>query len=214
MIRILLVDDHELVRSSLKLMLNDTDTLQVIGEAESGEDAIRAARELNPDIILIDLNMPGMGGFEAIARLLRHKPALKILILSAYTSGLVPARLLDMGAAGYLSKRASREEMLQAIQAVYAGSRYIDPAMAEVIASFHMAAQNNPSPLLQLNERELQILLLIVSGMKRGDIAKSLYLSKKTISGYIANVLKKLGVKTDAEAVRMVIESGLINGVD
>ncbi len=126
----------------MKLLLNDTETINVVGEVENGEEAIRVARELNPDIVLIDLNMPGMGGFEAVARLLRHKP----------------------------------------------------------------------SPLLQLNERELQILLMVVSGMKRGDIAKSLYLGKKTISGYVAKVLKKLGVKSDTDAVHMVMESDLLDG--
>ncbi len=101
--------------------------------------------------------------------------------------------------------------MLQAIQTVYVGNRYIDSSMVEVIASFHIAAQNKPSPLLQLNERELQILLMVVSGMERGEIAKNLFLSEKTINGYMINVLKKLGVKTNAEAVRMAIESGLID---
>jgi two-component system, NarL family, invasion response regulator UvrY len=212
MIRILLVDDHKLVRSSIKSLLNDVETIQVIGEAENGEDAIHTARELKPDIVMIDINMPGMGGFEAIYRLLKRKPTPKILILSAYTSGLVPMRLLGLGAAGFLSKRASREEMHQAIQIIYAGGRHIDSSVAEVIASFHIAAQSNPSPLLQLNERELQVLLMVVRGTGRRDIAKILHLSKKTINGYMINVLKKLRVKTDTEAVRMALESGLIDG--
>jgi two-component system, NarL family, invasion response regulator UvrY len=210
-IRVLLVDDHELVRTSIKLLLSDVENIVVIGEAKNGEDAIRSAKELDPDVILMDLNMPGMGGFEAIMRLLHNKPAPKILILSAYTSGLVPARLLNLGATGYLSKHAKREEMIQAIQTVSAGNRYVDPSMADIIASFHTAPKNNPSPVMQFSDRELQVLIMIASCIERDDIAKSLYLSKKTINGYIASAFKKLGAKTDAEAIRIAIQKGLIN---
>lgn len=210
MIKVLLVDDHELVRTSIKLLLSDVENIVVTGEAKNGEDAIRLARELDPDIILMDLNMPGMGGFAAIMRLLHNKPMPKILVLSAYTNGLVPARLLNLGVAGYLSKHAKREELIQAIQAVYEGDRYVDASMADTIASFHIASKNDLSPVAQLTDRELQMLIMIANGMNRDDIAKSLYLSKKTSNGYIASALKKLGAKTDAEAIRIAIQSGLV----
>jgi two-component system invasion response regulator UvrY len=128
MIRVLLVDDHELVRTGIKFLLNDADNIEVIGEAKNGEEAIRAAREWVPDIVLMDLKMPGMGGFEAVMRLLRSKPAPKILIISAYTGGLVPTRLLGLGVSGYLSKQSNWDEMIRAIQAVHARERYIDPS--------------------------------------------------------------------------------------
>ncbi|HVV68184.1 MAG TPA: response regulator [Gammaproteobacteria bacterium] len=211
MIKVLLVDDHELVRTGVRFLLKDAENIEVVGEAKSGEEAIQVAREFLPDVVLMDLNMPGMGGFEAIMRLLRSKPAPKILILSAYTSGLVPLRLLNLGASGYLSKHSNREEMIQAIQTVNAGERYIDLSMVETIASVHVALQNNPPPVGRLAERELQILIMMANGMKRNDIAKSLYLSKKTISGYLVSALKKLGASTEAEAVRLVIESGLVD---
>ncbi|HVV69639.1 MAG TPA: response regulator [Patescibacteria group bacterium] len=210
MIKVLLVDDHELVRTSIKLLLGDVENIVVTGEAKSGEDAIRLVRELDPDVILMDLNMPGMGGFEAVMRLLRNKPTPKILILSAYTTGLVPARLLNLGVTGYLSKHAKREDMIHAIQTVYSGNRYIDPLIADSIASFHATSKNNLSSVVQLTDRELQMLILIANGMDRTDIAKSLYLSKKTTNGYISGALKKLGAKTDAEAIRIAIQSGLV----
>jgi len=110
-----------------------------------------------------------------------------------------------------LSKNARGEEMIEAIRTVYAGNRYIDPSMAKTIASYNTIPQSNPPPLTQLSDRELQVLIMIVSGMETGDIAKNLYLSKKTINGYIATAFKKLGAKTDAEAIRIAIRSGLVN---
>ena len=210
MIRVLLVDDHELVRTAIKLMLNDAQDFEVIGESENGEDAIRLARELSPDVIIMDLNMPGIGGFEAIVRLLRSNASTKILIISARADGLVPARLIEMGVAGYLSKQASTEQMLLAVRTVYGGDRYIDITMAESIAMFHIAPRENASPFAQLSERELQVLLMVASGMETTEIAEKLYLSKKTINGYQCNLLKKLGARTEVEAVRIAIEHGLV----
>ncbi|HVV68566.1 MAG TPA: response regulator [Gammaproteobacteria bacterium] len=211
MIRVLLVDDHDIVRAAIKSLLKDAKDINVVGESSNGEDAIRVTREVMPDVVIMDLNMPGMGGFEAVMRLLQIKPAPKILVLSTYTSGLVPARLLDLGASGYLSKRANREEMICAIQAVNAGKRYIDQSMEKAIASLHIGLQNNPHPMMQLSERELQVLIMIAHSVKRHEIAKNLYLSKKTIDGYVSKALKKLNANTEAEAVRIAIESGLIN---
>ncbi|HVV69739.1 MAG TPA: response regulator [Gammaproteobacteria bacterium] len=210
MIRVLLVDDHELVRTAFKLMLNDAQDFEIIGEAENGEDAIRLTRELSPDVIIMDLNMPGIGGFEAIARLLRSNPLTKILIVSARVDGLIPARLIEMGVAGYLSKQASAEQMLVAIRTVYEGGRYIDATMAENIAMFHIAPAENASPFAHLSERELQVLLMVADGMETDEIADKLCLSKKTINGYQCNLLKKLKAKTDVEAVRIAIEHGMV----
>ncbi len=210
MIQVLLVDDHELVRAAIKSMLSNLPDITVIGEAGNGEDAIRLTRELGPDIVLMDLNMPGIGGFEAIMRLLRTNSVTKILIVSAHADGFVPARLIELGVAGYLSKQASEGELIQAIRAVYAGERYIDSSMAENIAMFHIASQDNVSPFANLSERELQVLLMVGNGMDTTEIAEKLYLSKKTINGYQCNVLKKLGVKSDVEAVRLAMDHGLV----
>lgn len=211
MIKVLLVDDHELVRTGVRLLLKDAENIEVMAEAKNGEEAVRIARESLPDVVLMDLNMPGMGGFEATMRLLRGKPVPKILILSAHANGLVPVRLLNLGALGFLSKHSNREEMIRAIQTVNAGERYIDSSMAETIASVQFILQNSPPPIAQLVERELQILIMLANKMKRNEIAKSLFLSKKTISGYLINALKKLGASTESEAVRMIIESGLVD---
>ncbi len=211
MIKVLLVDDHELVRACIRLLLQDIENIEVVGEAKSGEEALGATKELKPDVVLLDLNMPGMGGFEAITRLLRIKPSPKILILSAHVEPLVPLRLLKLGAAGYLSKRANQQQMVAAIETVYTGERYIDPQMTDPIASFQMTLQSNPPLLSQLTERELQIIIMLANGLERGEIANSLFLSKKTVDGYLLGAFKKLGVKMEAEAVRMAIQSGLID---
>lgn len=152
-----------------------------------------------------------MGGFEAVMRLLRIKPTPNVLVLSTYASGLVPARLLNLGVSGYLSKRASREEMICAIQTVSTGKRYLDPSMEKAITALHIGLQNNSHPIMQLSERQLQVLIMIIHGMNRNEIAKNLFLSKKTINGYVNEALKKLKASTEAEAVRIAIESGLID---
>ncbi len=211
MVRVLLVDDRELVRAGIKLQLKDAKNIDLIGEVKNGEDAIRTINQLMPDVVLMGLNMTGMGGFEAVMRLLRNEPTLKILILSAYINGMVPSHLLDLGVCGYLSKHSNREEMMRAIQIVKAGDRYIDPSIVDAITSFRIQLQNNQLPIGRLTYRELQILIMIANGIERHEIAKNLYLSTKTISAYVIIALNKLGANTEAEAVRMIIESGLFD---
>ncbi|HVV68123.1 MAG TPA: response regulator [Gammaproteobacteria bacterium] len=212
MIRILLVDDHEVVRTGIKMLLMDVLDIEIVGEAGNGEEAIRLARELVPDIILMDVNMPGIGGLEATIRLLRNEPTAKILIISAHTDDFLPARLLSLGAVGYLSKSASRDQMIEAINTIYAGNRYVDPIMMDNIVIPRLKVKDNKAiPLAKLSERELQILLMVARGMDVNEIAKKLFLSNKTVNGYRSTILKKLRVKTDVEATRIAIEYGLID---
>ncbi len=211
MTRILLVDDHEIVRTGIKLMLNAVDEFEIVGEASSGEEAIGLARELKPDIILMDVNMPGIGGVEATVRLLRTDTAVKILIISSQNDDFLPARLISIGASGYLTKQASSEEMVKAIKSIELGNRYIDSSMIDRIILPHFAAQDQASPFTELNERELQVLLMVARGIDPDEIAQKLFLSIKTINGYRSNILRKLGVKTDVEAARLAIKHGLID---
>lgn len=211
MIRILLVDDHELVRTGIKLMLKDTADIEVGAEAGNGEEAVRLARELRPDIILMDVNMPGIGGLEATIRLLRSEPSTKVLILSTHTDEFLPSRLISLGAAGYLSKNTNREELIKAIHTIYSGNFYVDPSMMDRIVLPRFTPKDNNTPISELTERELQVLLMVARGMEVNEIAQKLFLSNKTVNGYRSSILKKLGVKTDVEAARIAIKHGLID---
>jgi two-component system, NarL family, invasion response regulator UvrY len=209
--RILLVDDHEIVRAGIKLMLKSVENIEIVGEASSGEDAINLARELKPDIILMDVNMPGIGGVEATIRLLRNDSNVKILIISSHDDDFLPARLLSIGASGYLTKQAKSEEMIEAIKCIERGNTYIDASLMNHIILPRFANQDTPSPFADFNERELQVLLMVARGIETDEIAQKLFLSTKTINGYRSSILKKLGVKTDVEATRIAIKHGLID---
>jgi two-component system invasion response regulator UvrY len=210
MSKILLVDDHALVRAGTKLLLEAIEGLTVIGEASCGEEAVQLARDLTPDIVLMDVNMPGIGGMEATMRLLRNDPSIKILIISTQKDNFLPSRLINLGAAGYLTKHANSEELLRAIESLQEGKRYIDPALLDHILLPRFSPQK-VSPFSALSERELQILLMVGRGIEIEDIAVKLFLSSKTINGYRNNILKKLGIKTDVEATRVAIKYGLID---
>ncbi len=207
---ILLVDDHALVRTGIRLLLADMKNLEIVGEAANGEDAVHLARELKPDIVLMDINMPGIGGMEATMRLLRNDPDIKILVTTTHLDKYVPSRLIGLGALGFLTKNANQEQLLLAIKSLQEGTRYIDPVMLDQIL-LPRFSPTKISPFAQLSERELQILLMVARGIDTEDIAKKLFLSTKTINGYRSNILKKLEVKTDVEATRMAIKYGLVD---
>jgi len=212
MTKILLVDDHELVRTGIKLMLSGATNIEIVGEASTGEEAVNLARELKPDIVLMDINMPGIGGMEATIRLIRSDPAIKILVISTHKDDFLPSRLISIGAAGYLTKTANREELVNAIMCIQDGNRYVNPMMLDQIILPRFTTNNEViSPFAQLSERELQILLMVARGIETEEIAKKLFLSTKTINGYRGAVLKKLGVRTDVEATRIAIKHGLID---
>lgn len=211
MIRVLLVDDHEIVRTGLKLLLQDTTNIEVVAEASNGEEAIRLAKQVKPDVILMDVNMPGIGGFEATLRLLRNEPNSRILIISSQTDDVIPARLMNVGASGYISKKADNKEMINAIFTVAEGKRYFDAAMADQLVIQNIAPKSKSSHLFNLTDREFQILLMVARGISVDEMAKKLFLSNKTVNGYRGTIFKKLGVKTDVEATRFAIAHGLID---
>lgn len=210
--RILLVDDHPLVRTGLRRLLGDFPELEVSGEAENGEDAFRLCRELQPDLVLMDLKMPGIGGLEATRKISTHFPAIKIIALSAMEDELYASRLLQAGASGYVVKGAPFEEMVKAIRKVMAGQRYLSPLVAEQMA-LRQFDSGEASPFERLSERELQIALMVVNCHKVADISEQLNLSPKTVNSYRYRLFEKLGIESDVELTHLAIKYRMIESV-
>lgn len=210
--RILLVDDHHLVRTGLRRLLGDFSDLEVIGEAENGEDAFRLCRELKPDLVLMDLKMPGIGGLEATRKIASHCPSIKIIALSAMEDELYASRLLQAGASGYIVKGAPFEEMIKAIRKVMAGQRYLSPLVAEQMA-LRQFDSGEASPFERLSERELQIALMVVNCHKVADISEQLNLSPKTVNSYRYRLFEKLGIEGDVELTHLAIKYRMIESV-
>lgn len=211
MIRVLLVDDHELVRMGIKRLLQDVQGMKVIGEAGSGEDAVRQAKDMLPDVVVMDVHMPGIGGLEATRKMIRHNPDIKILALTIYEDEPYPSRLLQAGASGYITKGCDPEEMIRAIRTIHAGQRYISPAIAQQIA-IKRFTKGDESPLDLLSERELQIMLMITQGQKVQDISKKLCLSPKTVNSYRYRIFDKLNINSDVELTLLAMRLGMIEG--
>ncbi len=209
MIDVLLVDDHDLVRTGIKRILSDISGIRVVGEAATGEEAIKACREVKPQVVLMDVKMPGIGGFEATRKLLRLDPDLKVLIISTVDNDVYPSRLLQVGASGYLTKGASMDEMVHAIRMVHSGQRYISPEIANKLAFRHVNDQEE-SPFDGLSERELQVMIMITKGTKVQEIAEKLHLSPKTVNSYRYRIFEKLQIKNDVELTLLAIRHGLI----
>lgn len=208
-IKLLLVDDHELVRMGISKLLYDVKGLKITGEAKSGEQALDMMDKASPDVVLMDVKMPGMGGLEATKRITRHHPKVKVLVVTIYGDEPYPSRILQAGAMGYLTKGASVDEMVKAINAVHAGKRYLSPEIAQQLAIKHLNDQNN-SPFESLSERELQVLVMITSGQRVQEIADQLYLSPKTVNSYRYRLFEKLDVETDVELTHYALKQKLI----
>lgn len=211
LISILLVDDHELVRAGVRRILEDVATMVVCGEARCGEEAIKWCRQHPVDIILMDMSMPGIGGLEATRKIMRIHPDVKIIMLTIYTENPLPARVMQAGAAGYLTKGATPEEMINAIRTVYAGQRYIAQDIAQKMALSQVEYQGRESPFSILSERELQIMLMITKGQKVSEISEQLNLSPKTVNSYRYRMFSKLNIGGDVELTHLAIRHGLVN---
>jgi len=213
MINVMVVDDHNLVRKGLSVMLSSAQGIRVTGEACSGEEALTLAKSKRPDVILMDLKMPGIGGIEATKKLSRMLPEAKIVIVTVCDDDLFPSRVLQAGAVGYITKGAELEEMLRAIKSVHSGQRYISPEIARLLALRHLD-DTGKSPFEVLSERELQVFMMITQGAKVQDIADKLCLSSKTVNSYRYRIFEKLGVKNDVELTHLAIKHGVIELVD
>lgn len=210
MIKVLVVDDHDLVRTGISRMLADVNGIEVIGEAGSGEEAVLRARELEPDVVLMDVKMPGIGGLEATRKMLRHDDGIRVIAVTVCEEEPFPSRLLKAGAAGYLSKGADLEEMVRAIRVVNAGQRYISPQIAQSMAlkPFNTA---ETVPMELLSERELQIMMMIVNCYKVQEISDKLCLSPKTVNTYRYRIFDKLGITSDVEMTVMAMRWGMVD---
>lgn len=210
MIRVYLVDDHRLVRAGLRKIVEDATDMTVKGEAETGEEAIELVRAEEPDIVLMDINMPGMGGLEATRRLLQSRPKLRVIGLSMHTEDPFPSRLLASGAAGYLTKDSAADEILTAIRKVHAGGNYITPAVAANLAVSLATGKNKANPFANLSQREMQVMLMVTNGSSIQEISDSLCLSPKTVSTYRYRLFEKLNVTNDVELTRMAMRHGIL----
>lgn len=210
MINVFLVDDHELVRTGIKRLLEDVRGIKVVGEADSGESAVQWCRNNDTDIVLMDMNMPGIGGIEATRRLLRLNPDVKVIVISIHGEEPYPTKVMQAGAAGYLTKGAAPMEMINAIRQVKTGQRYLSPEIAQQMAlSKFKPAEDNP--FQALSERELQIMMMITTGQKVNDISEQLSLSPKTVNSYRYRLFSKLEVSGDVELTHLAIRHGILD---
>src|SRR5690606_30758783 len=181
------------------------------GQADSGEEAIRKSRELKPDVVLMDIKMPGIGGLEATRKLLRSYPDIKVIAVTICEEDPFPTRLLQAGASGYLTKGAGLEEMVQAIRLVFAGQRYLSPQIAQQLALKSFQPQSGGSPFDTLSEREIQIALMIANCHKVQAISDKLCLSPKTVNTYRYRIFEKLSIDSDVELALLAVRHGMVD---
>ena len=208
-IKILLVDDHAVVRMGFKMLIEAEADIKVIGEAENGEAAIKLFQELKPDIIVMDITMPGIGGLEAIDRIMAKDKNTKILVLSAHEDSVHPKRVLNAGAMGYLTKRSAAEELIKAIKSVYQGKRYLEPNIAQQMAITQLSGETNPVEIL--SDREFEVFMALAKGKSTNDIAETLCLSPRTVGTHLYNIKQKLNANNSAEIALIAIRCGLID---
>jgi DNA-binding NarL/FixJ family response regulator len=207
-VEIIVIDDHDFVRFGLVRLLSDVAGIRVVADGNSGQRAVELAKEHEPDVILMDLRMPGMDGIEATKKIQRLFPEIKIIAVTACDDNPFPARLLQAGASGYLTKGASTDEMIQAIKTVMAGKKYLTPSIAQKLALQSLGASENP--FNDLSDREMQIATMICSCKKVQEISDTLCLSPKTVNTYRYRVFEKLSVTRDVELTHLAIRHGLL----
>lgn len=209
MIKVLVVDDHDLVRTGICRMLSDDAEIEVIGQANSGEQAIKLVRTLCPHVILLDVNMPNIGGLEATKRLLKIDDTIKILAVSGLSTQPYPSMLLKAGVKGYITKGTPLEEMIKAVKKIHAGGKYFSSDVAEQLAEV-LLSDNAQSPFDLLSQREKQVALMVVNCQSPQQIADQLFVSVKTINTYRYRIFDKVGVDSDVKLTHLAIRHGLI----
>ncbi|MBI5650332.1 MAG: response regulator transcription factor [Chloroflexi bacterium] len=211
-IRVLLVDDHIMLREGLKALLNLSDDCQVVAEASDGREAITCVREHSPDVVVMDMAMPGMDGLEATKRIIKERPQTKILVLSQHDNERYVLPILQAGAMGYVLKRSFASELVNAIRAVSRGEVFVPPAITKMLLT-NYRQQTEPAPEENddvLTEREKEVLKLVAEGRSSQDIADLLNLSKKTVMCHRANIMTKLNIHNRANLVKYALGQGLI----
>lgn len=211
MIKVLIVDDHALVRMGIRRLLEDLPDMDVVAEAESGEEALVLVKTHKPDVVLLDLKLkiPGIDGWEVTRRLKKSHPQVKVIAVTAMCAEPLPSRVLQLGAMGYLTKESGAEEMALAIRKVARGDKYLSAEIAQKMAINSLEAVQG-SPFDALSEREMQVMFMITSGMDVQDIADRLFLSSKTINGYRYRMFEKLAIKNDVELTYLAMKHRVI----
>lgn len=206
---VLLVDDHELVRAGFKRLLEDGDKFTVVAESGSGEQAVQDFNKHHPDVVVMDISMPGIGGVGAIERIVAREPAARILVLSVHEDSVFTTRAMQAGALGFIPKRSAPEEMLKAVEMVAQGKTCIAPEIAQQIAMQKLTGSENPLDVL--SQREFEVFRLLAEGKTVNEIAEILSLSPKTVGTHHTNIKQKLDVSNSAELARLAIRSGLLD---
>lgn len=208
-IKVMLVDDHAVVRMGFKLLLESDPAIAVVAEAESGEQGIKLYQEYKPDVVVMDITMPGMGGLEAIDRIKAKDEHARILVLSAHEDSVHPKRVLNAGAIGYLTKRSAAEELIKAIHTVAGGKMYLEANVAQQMAIQQISGQQSPVDVL--SDREFEVFMALAKGKTTNEIAEVLCLSPRTVGTHLYNIKQKLNANNSAEIALIAMRSGLID---
>lgn len=212
MIRVLVADDHHLVRTSIARVLASEPDIEVVAEAENGESALSECRAHSPDIAMVDIRMPGIGGLETILKLLKSHPGTRVIVLTGQTEESTAQRLIDAGVTGFISKGTELDLMIAAVRKVASGERFISPDIAQRVVLARSEGRSNPFD--QLSHRELQIATMIIHCHRVSRISEQLCLSPKTVNTYRYRIFDKLQVQSDVELTHLGLKHGLIEGFD
>lgn len=208
-IRVFVVDDHALVRAGMRMILSGETDIEVVGEADCGEDALPQIRKLAPDVVLCDLHLPGVSGLELTERILKGNHGTRVIVVSVLEDGPMPKRLLEVGASGYVGKGGDASELLRAVRDVARGKRYLANSVAQNLALYGI--DGDGSPFDALSARELEVAMLLTQGLRQEDIAKRLSLSAKTVNTHKTRLFEKLGIQDNIALARMAGQYGLAN---
>ena len=209
MIKVMIVDDHDLIRSAITALLSDVPNIEVIAKASTGEEAILLAKQHKPNVVLMDIRMPGISGIFATQKIIANHPDIKIIALTLCIEDPFAINILKVGAHGYLTKGATVEKMVQAIRTVAAGKKFIDPTIAQKLALKNIPG-TLPSPFEVLSIREFNIVMMLSNGLSPKVIAEKLFVSIKTLNSHRYKIYEKLNIKTDVELILLANQAGLI----
>jgi len=214
-IKVLLAEDHTIVRKGLCSLLDRENGIKVIGEAEDGREAMRKAEALEPDVVLMDIAMPGLNGLEATRQLKKRFPEMKIIILTMHANEEYVLETLRAGASGYLVKKTAPDDLISAIRAVYKGDSFLSPSISRTVIDEYIRKVDKPGErdetYEKLTNREREVLQLIAEGYKTTEIADKLYISKKTVETHRANIMKKLEIRSTAKLTRYAVRKRIVS---